>query len=64
MLDPLLPREIQDPAERDALAQAMRRYDRQGRRCWADFLARYDVPHLRAPADTGLHDGVHRLDAA
>lgn len=64
VLDPLLPHEILDPADRNALVQAMREYDIQGRRLWADFLARFDVPHLRAPADTGLHDGLHRLDAA
>jgi len=62
--DPLLPSEILDPADRTALVAAMRRYDRRGRACWAAFLAHYDVPHLRAPADTGLADGVARLDAA
>lgn len=64
VLDPLLPEEILDPAERHALVQAMRRYDRRGRACWAKLMARFDVPHLRAPADTGLPEGVSRLDAA
>jgi len=64
VLDPLLPEEILDPADRHALVDAMRRYDRRGRACWAGFLARFDVPHLRAPADTGLPAGAARLDAA
>ena len=63
VLDPLLPDEILAPLDRRQLVDAMRRYDRHGRACWADFLARYDVPHLRAPVDTGP-DGVARLDAA
>jgi phenylacetic acid degradation operon negative regulatory protein len=64
VLDPLLPEEILDPSDRHALVEAMRRYDRRGRACWAGFLARFDVPHLRAPADTQLPAGAARLDAA
>jgi phenylacetic acid degradation operon negative regulatory protein len=63
-LDPLLPAEILDPRERSALALAMRDYDRRGRTCWAAFLARFDVPHRRAPADTQIRDGSDRLVAA
>ncbi len=63
-LDPLLPPEILDPRERDALLRAMRDYDRRGRDCWAAFLARFDVPHRRAPADTRIRDGSDRLVAA
>jgi phenylacetic acid degradation operon negative regulatory protein len=63
-LDPLLPAEILDPRERDALVRAMRAYDRQGRDCWAPWLARFDVPHRRAPADTRIGDGSDRLVAA
>jgi phenylacetic acid degradation operon negative regulatory protein len=63
-LDPLLPAEILDPRERDALLRAMRDYDRRGRSCWAAFLARFDVPHRRAPADTRIGDGSDRLVAA
>lgn len=65
---PLLPPEILDPAPLEALHTAMRRYDRLGRDCWADFLARHDVPH-RALAQGGpMHrgapeEGVRRLDA-
>jgi hypothetical protein len=39
-------------ADRSRLLAAMRRYDAQGRACWAPFLARFDVPHRAAPADT------------
>lgn len=63
-LDPLLPAEILDPRERDALLRAMRDYDRRGRSCWAALLARFDVPHRRAPADTRIGDGSDRLVAA
>jgi hypothetical protein len=38
----------------------MRDYDQRGRECWASFLARYDVPHRRAPADTRVADAVSR----
>jgi phenylacetic acid degradation operon negative regulatory protein len=62
-LDPLLPAEILDSRERDALLRAMRDYDRRGRSCWAAFLARFDVPHRRAPADTRIGDGSDRLVA-
>jgi phenylacetic acid degradation operon negative regulatory protein len=61
--DPVLPPEILDPRERDALARALRDYDRRGRSCWATLLARYDVPHRRAPADTRVADGSDRLVA-
>lgn len=61
--DPLLPVEILDPRERDALARALRDYDRRGRSCWSGFLARFDVPHRRAPADTRVADGSDRLVA-
>jgi phenylacetic acid degradation operon negative regulatory protein len=63
VLDPLLPDPILDTRERDALVDAMRDYDRLGRDCWADFLARYGVPHRQAPADTRMAVGVERLAA-
>jgi phenylacetic acid degradation operon negative regulatory protein len=61
--DPVLPPEILDPRERDALARALRDYDRRGRTCWSGLLARYDVPHRRAPADTRVADGSDLLVA-
>ncbi|MGH7896481.1 MAG: PaaX family transcriptional regulator [Candidatus Binatia bacterium] len=54
VLDPLLPEEISPPDERDALAAAMRRYDSLGRAAWAQFLARFDVPHLENPVHTRM----------
>jgi phenylacetic acid degradation operon negative regulatory protein len=64
VLDPLLPDEILPAATRDAMVAAMRDYDRAGRRCWARFLDRYGVPHLRAPADTRIPQGASSLAQA
>jgi hypothetical protein len=58
--DPLLPDAIASEAERASLVEAMRDYDRLGRALWAEFLARYDVPHLRAPVDTRPIAGTAR----
>jgi len=54
VLDPLLPEELLAGDERDALVEAMRRYDKAGRRVWAAFMARHGAPHLGfgTPADT------------
>jgi phenylacetic acid degradation operon negative regulatory protein len=64
VLDPLLPDEILPATTRDAMVAAMRDYDRAGRRCWARFLDRYGVPHLRAPADTRIPEGASSLALA
>ena len=61
VLDPLLPDAIVSGAERRELLESMRRYDRLGRNAWADFLARFDVPHRSAPADTRMGAGADRL---
>ncbi|MCG8590062.1 MAG: PaaX family transcriptional regulator [Proteobacteria bacterium] len=50
-LDPLLPEPMVPEAERNALVGAMRRYDREGRVCWRNFLARHDVEHASTPLD-------------
>jgi hypothetical protein len=50
VLDPLLPEPLAPEAERRALALAMRRYDRAGRRAWASFMARFGAPHVATPA--------------
>jgi phenylacetic acid degradation operon negative regulatory protein len=50
VLDPLLPEPLAPEDERRALAQAMRRYDRAGRRAWASFLAGHGAPHVSSPA--------------
>jgi len=62
--DPLLPDAIAPEAERSELVEAMREYDRLGRALWAEFLARYDVPHLRAPVDTRPMAGATRRASA
>jgi phenylacetic acid degradation operon negative regulatory protein len=64
VLDPKLPAAILDPTPREALTQAMRRYDRAGREAWAALLARYDVPHRQTPADAGYDTRVDRVVAA
>ncbi len=61
ILDPQLPDELVPGDERRALLEAMRDYDRLGRRAWAPFLERFAVPHLRAPADTRMSAGASRL---
>jgi phenylacetic acid degradation operon negative regulatory protein len=58
VLDPLLPEVVVATAPRQALLEDMRRYDRLGRSCWAEFLARYDVPHLRNPVDLRVSDAA------
>ena len=63
VLDPLLPEPIVPTSERDALVEALRRYDRLGRACWAAFLERHGVIGRRAPADTRIPDGATRLAA-
>ena len=50
VLDPLLPEPLAPEEQRRALAQAMRRYDRAGRRAWASFLARHGAPRVATPA--------------
>ncbi len=54
VLDPLLPDAICPSADRQALAAALRRYDRLGRAAWAGFLTRFDVPHIGTPLDSPL----------
>jgi phenylacetic acid degradation operon negative regulatory protein len=54
--DPLLPEALVPADERRAVAAALRRYDRAGRRAWAAFLARHGAPHvaLALPTDGAL----------
>lgn len=54
VLDPLLPEAICPTAERDAVLERMRQYDRLGRLAWSHLLQRYDVPALRPPVDSRL----------
>lgn len=61
VLDPLLPEPMVPAAERLALVAAMRRYDRAGRACWADFLRDFAVLQQRAPADVRLAETPSEL---
>ena len=61
VLDPLLPEPIVPAASRNALLRAMRHYDLVGRSGWADFLARFDVPHLRTPIELGVAEASAQL---
>ena len=57
VLDPLLPEPLVSVGARNALIDALDRYDRVGCDCWAAFMAAHDVVAVRTPADV-------RLDAA
>lgn len=48
-LDPLLPEPIVPAAERAALVEAMRDYDRRGRACWRPLMQAHGAPHLQTP---------------
>jgi phenylacetic acid degradation operon negative regulatory protein len=48
-LDPLLPKPIVPAAERTALIDTMRAYDRLGRAYWRDLMRAHGAPHLRGP---------------
>ena len=49
VFDPLLPEPIIPAAERAALIDTMRRYDRLGRACWRPFMRENGAPHMHAP---------------
>jgi len=61
VLDPLLPEPLVPAGERRALLAEMTAYDRLGRSCWAEFLARHGVAHRRAPLDlrVGFERDLH-----
>jgi phenylacetic acid degradation operon negative regulatory protein len=61
VLDPLLPEPIFPARARSRVAEAMRAYDRAGRACWARFLERFDVPHLRTPVDLRVAEAAQRV---
>lgn len=63
VLDPLLPEEISPASDRDALVRALRAYDKLGRSCWAAFMARHEVPHLRHPVDLRVAEAAHHFPA-
>jgi phenylacetic acid degradation operon negative regulatory protein len=47
--DPLLPEPIVPAAERRALIDLTRRYDRLGRDCWSRFMRAHGAPARRTP---------------
>jgi phenylacetic acid degradation operon negative regulatory protein len=47
--DPLLPEPIVDTAERDALVEALRQYDKLGRACWRPLMQSHGAPRLDTP---------------
>jgi len=63
-LDPLLPEEICPSADRRALLDAMRRYDRIGRAAWAGFLDQHGVRHSRGAQDLRMTEAAATLSAA
>lgn len=63
-LDPLLPSEICDDTERNALLDVMRRYDRAGRAVWASFLQVYGVLPSRGAQNVRMIDAAMTLAAA
>jgi phenylacetic acid degradation operon negative regulatory protein len=64
VLDPLLPEAIAPAAERRALVEAMRRYDRVGRDRWRPFMRAHGAPSHRSPVDSRLMRGDGTLVAA
>lgn len=64
VLDPLLPEPIIPAAERRALVEAMRRYDRVGRDCWRPFMRTHGAPTHRTPTDSRLMSGDRNLAVA
>jgi len=63
-LDPLLPEEICPSADRSALLDEMRRYDRIGRAAWAEFLDQHGVRHSRGAQDLRMTDAAATLAVA
>jgi phenylacetic acid degradation operon negative regulatory protein len=49
VLDPLLPEPLVPAAERRALVDELRQYDRLGRERWRPFMQQQGAPHPRAP---------------
>ena len=52
LLDPLLPSQLIDTQLRTRMIQAMKRYDRLGRRIWRDFYQRHGGANARQPLQT------------
>ena len=61
VLDPLLPESIAPAAPRRALLEALRRYDRLGRACWAGRLGSSAKTPRSTPANLGGLDATEHL---
>ncbi len=61
VLDPLLPESIAPVAPRRALLEALRRYDRLGRACWAGRLGGSAKTPRSTPANLGGLDATEHL---
>lgn len=58
--DPLLPDEISSGDERREVVEAMLRYDRLGRRVWADYMRERDVAKFDSPLQFPAFDDISR----
>lgn len=56
VFDPLLPEPLVPVAERRALVEELKGYDKLGRQCWRDFMKEHGAPHIEAPMDFGFHE--------
>jgi phenylacetic acid degradation operon negative regulatory protein len=56
VFDPLLPEPLVPVAERRALLEELKRYDKLGRQCWREFMKEQGAPHIEAPLDFGFRE--------
>jgi phenylacetic acid degradation operon negative regulatory protein len=54
VFDPLLPEPLIAVAERRAMVEELKRYDKLGRQCWREFMKEQGAPHIDAPMDFGF----------
>jgi phenylacetic acid degradation operon negative regulatory protein len=54
VFDPLLPEPLVAVAERRAMVEELKRYDKLGRQCWREFMKEQGAPHIDAPMDFGF----------
>lgn len=58
VFDPLLPEPLVPVAERRALVEELKRYDKLGRLCWRELMRKHGAPHIRQPMDFGFHEAA------
>lgn len=56
VFDPLLPEPLVPVAERRAMLEELKRYDKLGRQCWREFMKEQGAPHIEAPMDFGFRE--------